>query len=118
VHGVRASPYKSAYVSAKHGLEGLSKVIALEGASHGVTSNCVNPAYVRTALVEQQVTAQAKVHGLPEDDVVRDIMLAPAAIKRLIEPSEVAELVAYLCSPEASFITGSSMMMDGGWSAH
>ncbi len=118
VHGVRASPYKSAYVSAKHGLEGLSKVIALEGAQHGVTSNCVNPAYVRTALVEQQIAAQAQVHGLPADDVVRDIMLAPAAIKRLIEPAEVAELVAYLCSPEASFITGSSMMMDGGWSAH
>ncbi len=118
VHGVRASPYKSAYVSAKHGLEGLSKVIALEGAPHGVTSNCVNPAYVRTALVEQQIAAQAQVHGLPAEDVVRDIMLAPAAIKRLIEPAEVAEMVAYLCSPEASFITGSSMMMDGGWSAH
>jgi 3-hydroxybutyrate dehydrogenase len=118
VHGVRASPYKSAYVSAKHGLEGLSKVIALEGAPHGVTSNCVNPAYVRTSLVEQQIAAQAQVHRLPADDVVRDIMLAPAAIKRLIEPTEVAELVAYLCSPEASFITGSSMMMDGGWSAH
>jgi 3-hydroxybutyrate dehydrogenase len=118
VHGLRASPFKSAYVSAKHGLEGLSKVIALEGAQHGVTSNCVNPAYVRTALVEQQIAAQAQVHGLPAEDVVRDIMLAPAAIKRLIEPAEVAELVAYLCSPEASFITGSSMMMDGGWSAH
>jgi 3-hydroxybutyrate dehydrogenase len=118
VHGIRASPYKSAYVSAKHGLEGLSKVIALEGAPHGVTSNCVNPAYVRTALVEQQIAAQAQVHGLPAEDVVREIMLAPAAIKRLIEPAEVAELVAYLCSPEASFITGSSMMMDGGWSAH
>jgi 3-hydroxybutyrate dehydrogenase len=118
VHGIRASPYKSAYVSAKHGLEGLSKTIALEGARHGVTSNCVNPAYVRTALVEQQIAAQAQVHRLSEEDVVRDIMLAPAAIKRLIEPAEVAELVAYLCSPEASFITGSSMMMDGGWSAH
>jgi 3-hydroxybutyrate dehydrogenase len=118
VHGVRASPYKSAYVAAKHGLEGLSKVIALEGAGRGVTSNCVNPAYVRTALVEQQIAAQAQVHGLPADDVVRDVMLAPAAIKRLIEPAEVAEFVAYLCSPEASFITGTSMMMDGGWTAH
>ncbi len=118
VHGVRASPYKSAYVSAKHGLEGLSKVIALEGAAHGVTSNCVNPAYVRTGLVEQQIAAQAEQHGLAEEDVVTEVMLAPAAIKRLIEPAEVAELVAYLCSPEASFITGTSMMMDGGWSAH
>jgi 3-hydroxybutyrate dehydrogenase len=118
VHGVRASPYKSAYVAAKHGLEGLSKVIALEGATHGVTSNCVNPAYVRTGLVEQQIAAQAQQHGLAEDDVVSEVMLAPAAIKRLIEPDEVAELVAYLCSAEASFITGASMMMDGGWSAH
>ena len=118
VHGVRASPYKSAYVAAKHGLEGLSKVIALEGASRGVTSNCVNPAYVRTALVEQQIAAQAQRHGIPEADVVRDIMLAPAAIKRLIEPDEVADLVGYLCSAQASFVTGISMMMDGGWSAH
>jgi 3-hydroxybutyrate dehydrogenase len=118
VHGLRASPFKAAYVSAKHGLEGLSKTIALEGAGRGVTSNCVNPAYVRTALVEQQIEAQARTHGIPADEVVSRIMLEPAAIKRLIEPAEVAELVAYLCSPEASFITGASMMMDGGWSAH
>lgn len=118
VHGLRASPFKSAYVSAKHGLEGLSKTIALEGAGRGVTSNCVNPAYVRTALVEQQIQAQASAHGVPADEVVSRIMLEPAAIKRLIEPAEVSELVAYLCSPEASFITGASLMMDGGWSAH
>jgi len=118
VHGVRASPYKSAYVAAKHGLEGLSKVIALEAAGRGVTSNCVNPAYVRTALVEKQISAQAAQHGIAEEDVVTDIMLAPAAIKRLIEPDEVAALVLYLCSPEAAFITGASIMMDGGWTAH
>ncbi|MDP9430863.1 MAG: 3-hydroxybutyrate dehydrogenase [Actinomycetota bacterium] len=118
IHGLRASAYKSAYVTAKHGLEGLSKVIALEGAPHGVTSNCVNPAYVRTPLVENQIADQAKAHGLSEDEVVERIMLAPAAVKRLIEPEEVAEAVAYLCSPAAASITGSSLVMDGGWSAH
>jgi 3-hydroxybutyrate dehydrogenase len=118
VHGHRASAYKSAYVAAKHGLEGLSKVIALEGAPHGVTSNCVSPAYVRTPLVERQIEQQATAHGIAADEVVERIMLAPAALKRLIEPDEVAELVAYLCAPESSFITGTSIMMDGGWSAH
>lgn len=118
VHGLRASPYKSAYVSAKHGLEGLSKVVALEGASHGVTSNCVNPAYVRTPLVENQIADQAATHGLTADEVVSQVMLAPAAIKRLIEPAEVAESVAYLCSPAAAFITGTSLALDGGWTAH
>jgi 3-hydroxybutyrate dehydrogenase len=118
VHGIRASAYKSAYVTAKHGLEGLSKVIALEGAEHGVTSNCVNPAYVRTPLVEGQIADQAKAHGLSEDEVVEQVMLAPAAIRRLIEPEEVAEAVAFLCSPAAASVTGSSLVMDGGWSAH
>jgi 3-hydroxybutyrate dehydrogenase len=118
IHGLRASPYKSAYVTAKHGLEGLSKVIALEGAQHGVTSNCVNPAYVRTPLVEGQIADQAKAHGLSEDQVVAEVMLAPAAVKRLIEPAEVADAVSWLCSPAAKSVTGTSLAMDGGWSAH
>jgi 3-hydroxybutyrate dehydrogenase len=118
VHGLRASAFKSAYVAAKHGLEGLSKVTALEGAPHGVTSNCVNPAYVRTPLVERQIADQARAHGIGEDEVVEKIMLTPVAVKRLIEPAEVADLVAYLCGPSAASISGSSFTMDGGWTAH
>jgi 3-hydroxybutyrate dehydrogenase len=115
VHGLRASPFKVGYVTAKHGLEGLSKVLALEGAAHGVTSNCVNPAYVRTPLVEDQIADQARQHQLAPEQVVGEVMLARAAIKRLIEPEEVAETVAYLCSPPATMITGASLSIDGGW---
>jgi 3-hydroxybutyrate dehydrogenase len=117
VHGLRASPFKAAYVTAKHGMEGLSKVVALEGAGKGVTSNCVNPGYVRTPLVEAQIADQAASHGIPESDVVEQVMLTRSAIKRLIEPGEVAELVAYLCSPASDFLTGSSITLDGGWTA-
>lgn len=117
VHGLRASAYKSAYVAAKHGLEGLSKVAALEGGEHGVTSNCVNPGYVRTALVEKQIADQARVHGIPEAEVLAQIMLTESAIKRLVEPEEVASLVAWLAGDEASMVTGASYAMDGGWSA-
>ena len=117
VHGLRASPYKSAYVSAKHGLEGLSKVIALEGGPKGVTSNCICPAYVRTPLVENQIADQARMHGISEEEVIQEIMLTEPAIKRLVEPEEVAELATFLCAPEASFINGTSLTMDGGWTA-
>ncbi|MFE6779489.1 3-hydroxybutyrate dehydrogenase [Streptomyces sp. NPDC057702] len=116
-HGLRASAYKSAYVAAKHGLEGLSKVTALEGAPHGVTSNCVNPGYVRTPLVEAQIADQAAAHGISAERVVAEVLLTRSAIKRLLEPAEVAEAVAYLCTPQASFLTGTSLPLDGGWAA-
>jgi 3-hydroxybutyrate dehydrogenase len=117
VHGVRASPYKVAYVTAKHALEGLSKVTALEGGPHGVTSNCVNPGYVRTPLVEKQIADQARVHGIPESEVIEKVMLTESSIKRLLEPEEVAAQVLWLCSEEAGMVTGASHLMDGGWSA-
>jgi 3-hydroxybutyrate dehydrogenase len=104
-------------VAAKHGLEGLSKVIALEGGPKGVTSNCICPAYVRTPLVENQIADQARINGISEEEVIEKIMLTEPAVKRLIEPEEVAELAAFLCAPEASFINGSSLVMDSGWTA-
>ena len=116
-HGLRASAYKSAYVSAKHGLEGLSKVTALEGAAHGVTSNCINPAYVRTPLVEKQIADQAAVHGIPESEVIERIMLTETAVKRLVEADEVASLAGWLVSDKAGMVTGASYTMDGGWTA-
>lgn len=117
VHGLRASAFKSAYVAAKHGLEGLSKVTALEGGPHGVTSNCINPGYVRTPLVEKQISDQARLHGIPEDEVVATVMLTESAIKRLVEPAEVGSLAGWLASPNAGMVTGASYTMDGGWSA-
>ena len=116
-HGLRASAFKSAYVSAKHGLEGLSKVTALEGAPHGVTSNCIDPAYVRTPLVERQIADQARLHGIPESEVVEKIMLTETAIKRLVEPDEVASLAGWLASDKAGMVTGASYTIDGGWTA-
>ncbi|MDN4613241.1 3-hydroxybutyrate dehydrogenase [Leifsonia sp. F6_8S_P_1B] len=117
VHGLRASAFKSAYVTAKHGLEGLSKVTALEGAEHGVTSNCIDPGYVRTPLVERQIADQARVHGIPEAEVLEKVMLTESAIKRLVEPREVASLALWLAGDDAGMVTGASYTMDGGWSA-
>ncbi|WP_447589020.1 3-hydroxybutyrate dehydrogenase [Microbacterium lacticum] len=116
-HGLRASAYKSAYVAAKHALEGLSKVTALEGGPHGVTSNCINPAYVRTPLVEKQIADQAVVHGIAESEVVEKIMLTESVIKRLIEAEEVASLAGWLVSDRAGMVTGGSYTMDGGWTS-
>ncbi|SJN32991.1 D-beta-hydroxybutyrate dehydrogenase [Microbacterium esteraromaticum] len=117
VHGLRASAFKSAYVAAKHGMEGLSKTAALEGGSHGVTSNCINPGYVRTPLVEKQIADQARLHSIPESEVVEKIMLTESAVKRLVEASEVASLAGWLVSDAAGMVTGASYTMDGGWSA-
>lgn len=117
VHGLVASAYKVAYVSAKHGLEGLSKVTALEGGPHGVTSVCINPGYVRTPLVEGQVKDQAATHGISEEEVVSKIMLAQAAIKEFVEPDDIAQLACFLAGPHGAMATGASYVMDGGWIA-
>jgi len=117
VHSLRASAFKSAYVAAKHGLLGLTRVMALEGAEHGVTCNCICPSYVRTALVEKQIADQARVHGIPESEVVEKIMVAEAPIHRLLEPSEVAAYVGFLCSDAGAGITGSAQLIDCGWTA-
>jgi 3-hydroxybutyrate dehydrogenase len=112
-----ASPFKSAYVMAKHGMEGLHKTVALEAGEHGVTANTIAPAYVRTNLVEKQITDQALANNFTPDQVVGEIMLAPAAIKRLIEPEEIASMALYLCGPNSNSITGSSFAIDNGWTA-
>lgn len=117
-HGLRASEFKSAYVTAKHGLEGLSKVVALEGGPHGVTSVTVNPAYVRTPLVEKQIAEQAKAHNMGEDEVVQKIMLDRVHVKRMIEPDEVAELCLFLTGPASASMSGTSYPIDGAWSAY
>lgn len=117
IHGLVASPYKSAYVAAKHGVVGFTKTVALEVGGYGITVNAICPAYVRTPLVEGQIADQARAHGISEEEVVRRIMLEPAAIKRLLEPEEVANLVVYLCSDLAAGITGAAYTVDAGWTA-
>ncbi len=117
IHGIVASPYKAAYVAAKHGVVGLVKTLALEGAEHGISATAVCPAYVRTPLVESQIADQAKAFGLPEERVLEEVILAPQAIKRLIEPDEVAATVAFLLGPDGRAFTGAPVIMDQGWSA-
>jgi 3-hydroxybutyrate dehydrogenase len=116
-HGLVASPFKAGYVAAKHGVLGLVKTLALEGAEAGVTATAICPGFVRTPLVEGQLTAQAEAHGLPEDQVLADVILAPHAIKRLIEPEEVAQAVRFLLGPGGSAFTGAPLIMDAGWTA-
>lgn len=118
IHAQVASPGKAAYISAKHGMIGLTKTAALEGGEQGITANAVCPAYVKTPLVDNQIADQAKLHGMGEQEVIEKVMLKQAAIKRLIEPEEVAQLVAYLASDAAGAVTGSSFNIDLGWTAH
>jgi 3-hydroxybutyrate dehydrogenase len=117
VHSLVASPYKAAYVAAKHGVLGLVRTLALEGAPHGISASAVCPAYVRTPLVEGQITDQAKAHGLPEERVLEEVILASQPVKRLIEPEEVAATVAFLAGPDGRAFTGAPVIMDQGWSA-
>jgi len=117
VHGLVASPYKAAYISSKHGVVGLCKTLALEGADHGITANAVCPGYVRTPLVEKQIADQAKAHNLPEEEVLEKVILQPHAVKELIEPSEVAGVVAFLAGPEGKMFTGAPITLDQGWTA-
>ncbi len=117
IHGLVASPFKSAYISAKHGIIGFTRTLALEVGGHGITANAICPAYVRTPLVEGQIADQARLHGITPQEVTEKIMLAPAAIKRLLEPDEVAALALFLCSDAAGGITGAAYTVDAGWTA-
>jgi 3-hydroxybutyrate dehydrogenase len=117
IHALVASPFKAGYISAKHGLVGLTRTAALEGGECGITANAICPAYVRTPLVDGQIADQAKANRMSPDEVIEKIMLAPAAVKRLIEPREVADFVAYLCTEPAGTITGAALTMDLGWTA-
>jgi len=117
IHGLVASEFKSAYVSAKHGLSGLTKTAGLEGGPYGITVNSICPAYVRTPLVDGQIADQAKTHGISKEEVVEKIMLQKASVKKLIEPETIAEVAKFLCSDAGKHITGSTMTIDGGWTA-
>jgi 3-hydroxybutyrate dehydrogenase len=116
-HGLVASPYKSAYVAAKHGVIGFTKTIALEGAEFGITCNAICPGYVRTALVEKQIPEQARARGISEEAVVRDVLLAAQATKQFVTTDQIGALTVFLCSDAAAQITGAALTIDGGWTA-
>jgi 3-hydroxybutyrate dehydrogenase len=117
-HALVASPYKVAYVSAKHGVLGLTKVTALETAADGITCNAICPGYVRTPLVEQQIDGQAKAHGISRDKVISDVLLKNQPNKRFVEVAELAALALFLCTDNGASVTGAALPMDGGWTAH
>lgn len=117
VHSLRASPFKVGYVSAKHGMLGLTRTAAREGGPHGITVNLICPGYVRTPLVENQITDQARTRGISEQEVIEQVMLAPNAVKRLVEPSEVARMVLFLCEEHGAIMSGACWTLDGGWTA-
>ncbi|MBL8439955.1 MAG: 3-hydroxybutyrate dehydrogenase [Betaproteobacteria bacterium] len=117
-HGLTASPFKSAYVAAKHGMIGLSKTVALEVAEFGITCNTVCPGYVKTPLVEKQIADQAKAHGISPENVVRDVLLSHQARKEFVQVEELAALTVFLCSDAAASMTATALAMDGGWSQH
>jgi len=117
VHGLVASPFKAGYVAAKHGLLGLVKTLALEGAEHGITASAICPSYVRTPLIESQISDQARAHGISEERVLEEVILAPQAVKRLLEPEEVADVASFLLGPAGRNFTGAPVVMDLGWTA-
>jgi 3-hydroxybutyrate dehydrogenase len=116
-HALVASPFKAGYVSAKHGVLGLVRTLALEGAEQGITATAICPGFVRTPLVEGQLAAQAEAHGVPEAQVLDEVILAPHVLKRLIEPDEVADAVRFLLGPAGAAFTGAPFVMDAGWTA-
>jgi 3-hydroxybutyrate dehydrogenase len=117
-HALVASPYKAAYVAAKHGIAGLTKTVALEGATHGVRCNAICPGYVHTPLVDAQITDTAKARGISEDEVVKDVLLAAQPTKEFVTAEQIGEMAAFLCSPAADQINGVLLPIDGGWTAH
>ena len=117
-HGLVASPFKSAYVTAKHGMIGLTKTVAMEGAEYGVTANAICPGYVKTPLVEKQIPNTARERGITEEEVIKDVMLGPQPTKKFVGVEEIAALAVFLCSDNAASITGAALPIDGGWVAH